>query len=226
MGSSAMISRGRLTIAIAIIARWRIPPENSCGYCFARASGCGMSTRASAATASAQASSFDTRPCARRASAICRPTEWTGFIELIGSWKIIATSAPRRSRSVAADAPTSSRPSNRIDPVTRAEGGSSRGTAMSDTDLPEPDSPTTPSTSPGSTVKPTSRTAWTSPSSEGNVTERPSTSSSAMPVPYRRVWRGSNASRSPSPMKLMVSEISTIATNGAQNSHGRVASWV
>ncbi len=31
VGSSAKISSGSLTIAIAITARCRIPPENSCG---------------------------------------------------------------------------------------------------------------------------------------------------------------------------------------------------
>ena len=31
VGSSAMITSGSLAIAMAIIARWRMPPENSCG---------------------------------------------------------------------------------------------------------------------------------------------------------------------------------------------------
>ena len=31
VGSSAMITSGWLAIAIAIITRWRMPPENSCG---------------------------------------------------------------------------------------------------------------------------------------------------------------------------------------------------
>ena len=31
VGSSAIRSRGSQAIAIAIIARWRMPPENSCG---------------------------------------------------------------------------------------------------------------------------------------------------------------------------------------------------
>ncbi len=33
VGSSAMITFGSLAMAIAIIARCRIPPENSCGNC-------------------------------------------------------------------------------------------------------------------------------------------------------------------------------------------------
>ncbi len=32
VGSSAMSTFGSLAIAMAIIARWRIPPESSCGY--------------------------------------------------------------------------------------------------------------------------------------------------------------------------------------------------
>ena len=36
---------------MAIIARWRMPPENSCGYCVARVVGCGMPTRSSSSTA-------------------------------------------------------------------------------------------------------------------------------------------------------------------------------
>ena len=31
VGSSAMITSGSLAIAMAIMARWRMPPENSCG---------------------------------------------------------------------------------------------------------------------------------------------------------------------------------------------------
>ena len=33
VGSSAISTSGSLAIAIAIITRWRMPPENSCGYC-------------------------------------------------------------------------------------------------------------------------------------------------------------------------------------------------
>ena len=36
VGSSAISTSGSLAIAMAIITRWRMPPENSCGYCFAR----------------------------------------------------------------------------------------------------------------------------------------------------------------------------------------------
>ena len=47
VGSSAISSVGLQASAIAIITRWRMPPESWCGYSPARRSGSGMSTRAS-----------------------------------------------------------------------------------------------------------------------------------------------------------------------------------
>ncbi len=41
---------------------------------------------------------------------ICRPTRCTGFSDVIGSWKIIAISAPRTRRSSSSVAFTSSVP--------------------------------------------------------------------------------------------------------------------
>ena len=51
VGSSAISSFGSLVSAIAIIARWRIPPENSCGYSPARRSASGIPTSPSSSTA-------------------------------------------------------------------------------------------------------------------------------------------------------------------------------
>ena len=51
MGSSAINRSGFSASDIAIIARCRIPPENSCGYCFARSFGVGMFTFRSMSTA-------------------------------------------------------------------------------------------------------------------------------------------------------------------------------
>ena len=45
VGSSAMITSGSLAIAIAIMARCRMPPENSNGKDFTRCFGFGMPTR-------------------------------------------------------------------------------------------------------------------------------------------------------------------------------------
>ena len=50
VGSSAMSTSGSLAIAMAIIARWRMPPEYSWGYSSARFGGLGMPTRSSSST--------------------------------------------------------------------------------------------------------------------------------------------------------------------------------
>ena len=47
VGSSAMSTSGSLAIAMAIMTRWRIPPEYSCGYCPARSPGSGIPTTSS-----------------------------------------------------------------------------------------------------------------------------------------------------------------------------------
>ena len=51
VGSSAMSTLGLLTRPSAIMARWRIPPENSWGYWLALRWGFGMPTRSSISTA-------------------------------------------------------------------------------------------------------------------------------------------------------------------------------
>ena len=51
VGSSAMITSGSLAMAMAIMARCRMPPENSCGKDFTRTWGLGMPTRSSSSTA-------------------------------------------------------------------------------------------------------------------------------------------------------------------------------
>ena len=56
------------------------------------------------------ASSFMFWLCVRTASAIWSPTVSTGFSDVIGSWKIIAISPPRRSRSSLCDIVRRSRP--------------------------------------------------------------------------------------------------------------------
>ena len=91
-----MSTSGSFAIIIAIIARWRIPPENSCGYCRTRTSGRGIPTDSSSSTARSIAScSLRSVRCARIASVICLPTRCTGFSAVSGSWKIIAIFAPR-----------------------------------------------------------------------------------------------------------------------------------
>ncbi len=53
-------------------------------------------------------SAFDSFSWALICSAIWSPMRWTGFSDVIGSWKIIAISAPRMSRIVDSPAPSSS----------------------------------------------------------------------------------------------------------------------
>ena len=82
-----------------------------------------------------------------------------------GSWNTIETSSPRIGRRSFADLPSSSSSRSLADPVTAAVGGSRPSIARELTDLPDPDSPTTATTSPGATSKLMPRTAWTVPAS-------------------------------------------------------------
>ena len=79
---------------------------------------------------------------------ICEPIRCTGFSEVIGSWKIIAISAPRTRRSSSSSAPISSVPLYVAVPSKRALGEQhSPINVIAVTGRPEPDSPTTASTS-------------------------------------------------------------------------------
>ena len=51
VGSSAISRSGSLATAMAIITRWRMPPENSCGILRMRRSGCGTATSRSSSIA-------------------------------------------------------------------------------------------------------------------------------------------------------------------------------
>ncbi len=98
-------------------------------------------------------------PCSLNGALTMVPTVCRGFSEEYGSWKIIWMS-----RRIGRIAPTPrwvmSVPSNSIFP---AVGSSSRVTSRPIVDLPQPDSPTTPSVSPALTVKSMPSTARTAP---------------------------------------------------------------
>ena len=85
VGSSAMSSFGSQASAMAIITRWRIPPDSSCGYCFRRRSGSLMPTSSSSSLARAHASSLVFLVCSRMTSTIWLPMVYTGFRLVIGS---------------------------------------------------------------------------------------------------------------------------------------------
>ena len=59
VGSSAMIRRGEQAMAMAIITRWRMPPDRRCGYSPRRTSGSGMRTRRSISSARSRAAAAD-----------------------------------------------------------------------------------------------------------------------------------------------------------------------
>ena len=164
---------------MAIITRCFIPPESSCGYCSIRRSGSGIPTSRSRSVARAHASAFDAPRCFRIDSATCHPHRNTGFRLVIGSWKIIATSFPRksgiRSMAMAARSIGSSPPYHQIDPPTIRPccSGISRRIEYAVTDFPEPDSPTTPSAWPRRISRSTPSTALTMPVSRWKYVFRP-----------------------------------------------------
>src|SRR5487761_1302001 len=165
VGSSAISSFGSQASAIAIITRCRMPPENWCGYSPTRSLAFGSTTRSSTSTARSIAWVLETSRCSSTVSAICLPTVIVGFSEVSGSWKIIPISLPRTLRMSSWLSLLISRPASVMLPATIDPPVGSR--FMMDSAvivLPQPDSPTTPSVSPGSTCNDTPSTAWTTPS--------------------------------------------------------------
>ncbi len=153
VGSSAMMSEGSSAIAMAIMMRWRIPPENWCGKSPTRSRAAGMRTRSMSSMALARASPRDIPRCTTNISPSCCPTLSTGFSEESASWKIMAISWPRIRRRSSALSFSRSRSLKRISPPLIRPGGMSRMpmTAWAVTDLPEPDSPRTARVSPSAT---------------------------------------------------------------------------
>src|SRR6266508_4114593 len=180
VGSSAMSSLGSHDNAIAIITRWRMPPDSSCGYCLTRRSGLLIPTARIDSIALSQAAFLDSLWCWMTASEIWSPTVNTGLRLVIGSWKIMAMSLPRTWRIASSESSSRLRPSNRISPVGISAGGmSSRRMIESDvTLLPQPDAPTMPRVSPGGIEKLTPSTARTTPSMTWKYVRRSRTSSS------------------------------------------------
>ena len=146
---------------MAISARWRMPPENSCGYCLARLAASGSPAwDRTFATSSGPLG----RPLAFNVSRTWSPIFHTGFRLDIGSCGTMPMLLPRSSIIRFSLALEMSSPSNRICPAaTRPLPGSRPIAASAVVDLPEPDSPTIATVSPGMTVRWALRTALTSP---------------------------------------------------------------
>ena len=141
-------------MAAAIMTRWRIPPESSCGYCSYTCCGLCSSTFSSISIARFFRSSFESSVCRRRASSTCQPIFFTGFKEVIGSWNIIPISFPWNLRSVLRSQSRRFTPSNRISPLFFMSFLlRSPAIASALIDFPEPDSPTSPTISPSCKVR-------------------------------------------------------------------------
>src|SRR5256884_7018804 len=123
-----------------------------------------MPTRPSMFTAEERAFLASQPLWSRVGSETCHPTRYTGLSEVIGSWKIIAISRPRISRISYSLSLVRSWPLNITLPLTILPGRCKRMTLRAVTDLPQPDSPTMPSVSPGVRSKETPSTAFTVPS--------------------------------------------------------------
>ncbi len=123
-----------------------------------------MPTRPISSTARARAALRDIPSRTSGSSAIWSPTRITGLSAVIGSWKIIETVVPRSSLRRSSPAAVTSTPSiSIVPPVSFAPRGSRPTSARRVTVFPEPDSPTRPSASPGSTSNETPSTACTAP---------------------------------------------------------------
>ena len=90
VGSSARISRGFVSSAVAIMTRCSMPPESSCGYCFSRRSPSSMPTCVSMSTAWTLASLREID--SRSVSVMKSPMRRTGLVCARGSWNTTDTS--------------------------------------------------------------------------------------------------------------------------------------
>ncbi len=174
MGSSAISRRGLQASPIAISTRWRIPPENSCGYWCARCAASAIPTISSSSTTRAFVASPWVWPCTSSASPICSPTRMSGLRFDIGSCGTRPIPAPRRETIAFSGRSVSSRPSKRMLPaVITPFSGSRRLTAAAVVDLPDPDSPTIATVSPAATSMLMSLMAVTSSEPVRKATARP-----------------------------------------------------
>ena len=153
VGSSAMRTLGSFAIAIAIIARWRMPPENSCGYWSTRRSANGTPTLSSSSIVRVARSVVlhpgvvsrerlgdlvaDREHRVQRRHRVLEDHRHLAAAKLA---KLLLRASVSRSWPLYSASPLAIRPGGI---------GMSPRTESIDTLLPDPDSPTMPSTSPG-----------------------------------------------------------------------------
>ncbi len=162
VGSSPITSLGLQARAMAIIARWRMPPESWWGKSMTRL--VLMPTRSKSSRVRTMAC-FSERPSwSMIGSAICLPVSVTGFRAFIAPWKIIEISFQRTFCMPYSVRLARFLPSKRISPETILPfAGRSLRIESAAVVLPQPDSPARPRLSPGSTQKLTFSTARTQP---------------------------------------------------------------
>ncbi len=130
---------------MAIMTRWRMPPDSWNGYQRTRSSGEGMPTERRSSTAVARASFLSMSRWRSSDSVIWTPIRLTGLSAVIGSWKIMLSSAPHTWRSSAGPIAVSSWPAKWTVPLRiTSRGGSRPMIDRESTVLPDPDSPTMP----------------------------------------------------------------------------------
>ena len=172
VGSSAISRRGLHARPMAISARWRMPPENSCGYWLARRAASGRPASAST-WATRSLALLPAKPLAFRVSLTWKPIFHTGLRLDIGSCGTMPIELPRSSTMRFSLAWVMSSPSKMIcPPETRPLPGSRPMAESAVVDLPDPDSPTMATVSPGITVRCALRTALTGPSGVSKVMAR------------------------------------------------------
>ena len=152
VGSSASSTRGSQASAIAIAARWRMPPENSCGKRRARSARMPTSSSSSPQRACARAPARDAVQLHRlddlvadalhRVERVHRALEDHRDVASSGA----GAACPRRRARM-------SSPSSSTRPATLALGGSRPISARLSVVLPQPDSPTRPMRSPRASVE-------------------------------------------------------------------------
>ena len=163
VGSSAISRSGSPASIIAIITRWPMPPDSSCGQARATRLGSRIRTAASSSQNALRAARPRSRSMIAQASSICAPTRITGLSEYFGSCRTMPMRPPRSVAPLRAGG-AQQVDARELEPVGADAPAAAAGRIIARpiVDLPEPLSPTMPSFS-RPTVSETPRTASTRP---------------------------------------------------------------
>jgi len=189
VASSASSRRGSMLSAAAITTRCSIPPESWCGY--ARSTRSMSSSPTSSNNDAIRSRAFALAiPCTWTSRSVAEsPMRRTGLSVARGSWKIMAASADRTFRTAARSSATISYPQTVTVPDRDARSGVRRSAALAVVDLPEPDSPTSPTVSPSATSRDTPRRISREPTGVGTDRWRSSIANNMRVTSSRRACR-------------------------------------